>query len=99
MFDMTAYVEVSHLLEQVAEIEERLSPNERELFRSLKAKYAEPGQTDADDTTSGQTDADDTTCLEVMLRNVRIRQAHGLQTGQSATRAIEMTVRRGPPKD
>jgi hypothetical protein len=89
MFDMTAYVEVSHLLEQVAEIEERLSPNERELFRSLKAKYAEPGQTDADDTT----------CLEVMLRNVRIRQAHGLQTGQSATRAIEMTVRRGPPKD
>jgi len=89
MFDMTAYVEVSRLLEQVAKIEDRLSPNERELFRSLKTKYAEPGHTAADDKT----------CLEVMLRNVRIRQAHGLQTGQGATRVVEVTARRGPSKE
>ena len=65
MFNMTDYAQVSGLLEQVAEIEARLSPNERELFHSLKAKYAEPGHTAADDKT----------CLEVMLRNVRIREA------------------------
>ena len=89
MFNMTDYTQVSGLLEQVAEIEERLSPNERELYRSLKAKYAEPGHTAADDKTS----------MEVMLRNVRIREAHGLQTGQSAPRVVEVTARRGPPKD
>ena len=89
MFNMTDYAQVSGLLEQVAEIEDRLSPNERELYRSLKAKYAEPGHTGADDKT----------CLEVMLRNVRIREAHGLQTGQSATRVVQVTARRGSPKD
>ena len=89
MFNMTDYAQVSRLLEQVAEIEERLSPSERELYRSLKAKYAEPGHTGTDDKI----------CLEVMLRNVRIREAHGLQTGQSATRVVEVTARRGPPKE
>ncbi len=85
MFDMTAYAEVSGLLEQVAALEERLSPNERELYRSLKAKYAEPGHTSFDDKT----------CLEVILRNVGIRKAHGQATGANADRVIDLQPRRG----
>ena len=61
---MAQYVEVQRLLEEVAVVEARLSPNERELYRSLKAKYAEPLSIAFDDKV----------CLEVLLRNVEVRR-------------------------
>lgn len=85
---MAQYVEVQRLLEEVAVVEARLSPNERELYRSLKAKYAEPLSIAFDDKV----------CLEVLLRNVEVRRGFGLDTGESATRSIEMPRKREVPK-
>ena len=77
---MAQYVAVQRLLDDVAAVEARLSPNERELYRSLKAKYAEPIPIAFDDKI----------CLEVLLRNVEVRRGFGLETGESATRSIDM---------
>ena len=35
-------IQVNRLLDQLAAVEEKLTPNERELFHKLKAKYREP---------------------------------------------------------
>ncbi|MFQ5955550.1 MAG: hypothetical protein ACE5JZ_10840 [Kiloniellales bacterium] len=83
---MARFVELRRLLDAVAAVEDRLAPHERELYRDLKAKYAEPVQTAADDRT----------CLEVMLRNVEIRKSYGLDSGRASNRVIEVKRRRGP---
>jgi hypothetical protein len=83
-FDITRFAEVTRLLEELAPREAELSPNEREMYRSLKARYAEPGQTSFDDKT----------CLEVMLRNIEVRRRHGLAPGDQAERQIKVT--KGP---
>ena len=80
MFDMTLFAEVKRLLEEMAVVEPRLTPNELELYRSLAAKYAEPGDTAADDRV----------CLEVMLRNIKIREGYRLEPGDTAGRVIDM---------
>jgi hypothetical protein len=67
---LSELAEVTRLLERLAAVEEALTPNERELFHSLKAKYEAPGP--------GAGSFDDRTCLEVMLRNVEIRRGYGL---------------------
>jgi hypothetical protein len=87
MFDMTRYVEVKRLLEEVARIEDRLTPNELEMARSLKAKYDEPADTAFDDKI----------CLEVILRNVRIRAGYRLEPGDTAGRVIDLP-RKGEPE-
>jgi len=80
MFDMTRYVEVKRLLEEVAPLEGRLTPNELEMVRSLKAKYEEPADTAFDDKI----------CLEVILRNVRIRAGYRLEPGETTGRVIDL---------
>ncbi len=83
-------VQVNRLLDQLAAVEEKLTPNERELFHKLKAKYREPGATSFDDKT----------CLEVMLRNVEIRRGYALDPKDTVERNVE--IRRGyalDPKD
>ncbi len=80
-FDMARFVEVTRLLEELAPREAELSPNEREMYRSLKARYAEPGPTGFDDKV----------CLEVMLRNIEVRRHYGLKSGDEADRPIEVT--------
>ena len=72
--------QVNRLLGQLAAAEEKLTPNERELFHNLKAKYREPGATSFDDKT----------CLEVMLRNVEIRRGYGLDPQDTAGRIIDL---------
>ena len=89
MFDLKAYVEVKDLLDQVALIEDRLSANERELFRSLKAKYDEPGPGSFDDKV----------CLEVLLRNVEIRAGYGLTGRDAGTRRIDLPRQDDPEQD
>ncbi len=81
MFDMAQFVEVTRLLEKLAPREAELSPNEREMYRSLKAKYADPGPTGFDDKV----------CLEVMLRTIEVRRHYGLKSGQQADRRIKVT--------
>lgn len=73
-------VQVTRLLDQLATVEEKLTPNERDLFHTLKAKYREPGATSFDDTT----------CLEVMLRNVEIRRGYGLDPKNTVGRVIDL---------
>ncbi len=72
--------EANRLLDQLAAVEEKLTPNERELFHNLKAKYGDPGATSFDDKT----------CLEVMLRNVEIRRGYGLDSQDTVGRIIEL---------
>ena len=80
IFDMAQFVEVTRLLEELAPREAELSPNEREMYRSLKAKYADPGPTGFDDKV----------CLEVMLRNIEVRRHYGLKSGEGADRRIDL---------
>ena len=80
-FDMARFAEVMRLLEELAPRQAELSPNEREMYRSLEAKYAEPGPTGFDDKV----------CLEVMLRNIQVRRHYGLKSGDEADRPIKVT--------
>ncbi len=80
MFSLADFAEVKRLLEEVAAVEDRLTPNELELYRSLKAKYDDPG--------AGS--FDDKTCLEVILRNIEIRKGFRLAPGDTAGRVIDM---------
>ncbi len=80
MFEMAKFVEVKRLLDQVEAVETGLTPNEREMFRSLLAKYAEPGQTDFDDQV----------CLEVILRNVEIRKGYNIDPVRDPGRVIDL---------
>ena len=78
MTNLLRHTEVTALLERLEGLEDRLLPNELEMLRALRAKYAEPGVTDFDDAR----------CLEVILRNVEIRKGHrgGPAGPQSARR-------------
>ena len=79
MVDLAHYVEISRLLDEVATLEGQLTANERELFHTLATRYEEP--------VSGT--FDDKVCLEVMLRNVRIREGYGMKPGE-ATRKVDL---------
>ena len=79
-FDMARHARVARLLEEVAEVEERLAVNELEMVRHLRRKYADPGHGDGDDAT----------VLEVILRNVEIRKGFEIDAGTHVPRAIEM---------
>lgn len=87
-FDMARFAEVTRLLEELAPRESELSPNEREMYHGLKAKYAEPGETSFDDKI----------CLEVMLRNIEVRRRHGLEPGRQARGPIEV-AKKGRSRD
>ena len=80
MPDLIDLVEVNRLLDRLAAVEENLTPNERELFHSLKGKYREPGVTSFDDKV----------CLEVMLRNIEIRRGYGLDPQDTVGRIVDL---------
>ncbi len=80
MVQLANRVEVLELLEHVAEFEGELTPNEREMVCSLQAKYATPG---------GES-FDDKICLEVIIRNVGIRQSAGMKPSEAAIRKIDL---------
>ena len=80
MPNLSELAQVMGLLDQLAAVEEELTPNERELFHSLKAKYAAPGPGSFEDKT----------CLEVMLRNVEVRRGYGLAPQDTVGRVIDL---------
>lgn len=79
MVNLAHYAEIKALLDDVAALADDLSPNERELFHTLAARYEEP--------VTGS--FEDKTCLEVMLRNVALRKSYGLKASD-ATRRVEL---------
>ena len=85
MFDMARHAEVTRLLDAVEAAADRLTPNELELYRSLKAKYAAPDHNDFDDAV----------CLEVILRNIEVRKRHNMDPRKDPGRVIELE-RKGP---
>jgi len=87
MVNLAHYAEIKALLDEVAACADDLSPNERELFHSLAARYEEP--------VAGS--FEDKTCLEVMLRNVALRASYGMKPGD-ATRRVDLTRKPGETK-
>ena len=85
MVKLAQIAQVSQLVEQVAAVADRLTPNELEMFHHLKSKYAEPVQGHFDDVT----------CLEVILRNVAIREGYGHSPQSAAGRRIDLPRRPG----
>jgi hypothetical protein len=86
MPNLSELAEVMRLLDQLAAVEDELTPNERELFRSLKTKYESPGPTSFDDQT----------CLEVMLRNVAVRRGYNLDPQDTIGRIIDLPRKDDP---
>lgn len=85
MVNLAHYAEIKTLLDDVAACADDLSPNERELFHTLAARYEEP--------VTGS--FEDKTCLEVMLRNVALRKGYGMKASE-ATRRVDLA--RNPDK-
>ncbi len=84
MVDLARHVHVTALFETIDAVEGRLTPNELEMVRHLREKYAEPGHGDFDDAR----------VLEVILRNVEIREGYDIDARTHTPRAIEMERKR-----
>ena len=84
MFNMARHAEAMRLLQAVEAVAEELTPNELELYRSLKAKYAEPGNNDFDDVV----------CLEVILRNIGVRKGFNMDAREDTGRTIDLPVKK-----
>ncbi len=69
MVDLAQFVEIQRLLEEIAAVEDKLAPNELEMYRNLEARHADPGPVSFDDVR----------CLEVILRNVGIRKGYDME--------------------
>ena len=80
MFDMTAYAVFKARLDELGAVEDELMPNERETYRSLALKYAEPATPDATDAV----------CLDVILRNVEIRKGYDFDPATDGGRVIDL---------
>lgn len=87
MVNLAHYAEIKTLLDEVAACADDLSPNERELFHTLMARYEEP--------VTGS--FEDKTCLEVMLRNVALRRGYGLKASD-AVRRVDLARKPGKPE-
>lgn len=87
MVNLAHYAEIKSLLDEVAGLADQLSPNERELFHTLAARYEEP--------VTGT--FDDKTCLEVMLRNVELRKGYGLKASD-AIRRVDLERKSDKPE-
>ena len=81
MVDIANRAHVLQLLTEVEALADKLTSNELEMLYHLKSKYAAPDRGDFDDKI----------CLEVMLRNVSIRNAFKMDKAD-ATRVINMPV-------
>ena len=69
--DLATMIEIQDLIEKATRIENRLAPNEKEILQQLRDKYAGPCEIGFEDKT----------LLEVLLRNVAVRQKKGIGLG------------------
>ena len=86
MVNLVQRADVLNLIDQVDAVADRLIAGEREMLAHLKQKYAEPGPGAFDDKV----------CLEVMLRNVRIRAGYRFDPERDGGRIVEPFI--VPPK-
>jgi len=84
MFDMALHVRVGALLDTVEALDGELAPNEREIVRHMREKYADPGHNDATDVR----------VLEVIVRNVAIRKGYDIDVKRDPPRVIPVEARR-----
>ncbi len=80
MVNIVAYNELKRLITEVGELENKLSPNELEMLHSLKTKYQEIQDADPFDIAA----------LEVMDRNIKIRDGYGLDARKDTGRVITL---------
>ena len=71
--------QVLQLLKAFGNLKDKLTANELEMFSQIKMKYK----------TSTEGSFDDKVCLEVMLRNIKIREGYGMDKNE-ATRVINL---------
>jgi len=88
MFDITAYAELTRLIEETGAVEDALMPNELEMLHSLKEKYSEPLNPDPFDVTA----------LNVMLRNVEVRKGFHIDPKKDGGRVIDLPRAEEPKK-
>ena len=79
MVDLTNRAEVLQLLSELELVENKLTINEVEMFKQIQAVYKE----------ADIGAFDDKICLEVMLRNVAIREGYRMDK-KDAVRVIEL---------
>jgi len=77
--DLAERSQVLQLLIEFDDVKEKLTANELEMYVQIKAKYE----------TSDEGSFDDKVCLEVMLRNIKIREGYGMDKNE-ATRVINL---------
>ena len=80
MVELVAHVALQRLIEAAEAVEESLMPNEREMLRSLRAKYLVPIDVDPFDATA----------LEVILRNVEVRKGYDFDPRKDGGRVIDL---------
>lgn len=78
MVDLVNRAQVLKLLADFEEVTDQLTSNEFQMYSQIKVKY----------TSSDEGTFDDKVCLEVMLRNISIREGYGMDK-DSATRVID----------
>ncbi len=83
MVDLANPAQVLNLLAECGEITDKLTSNELEILSQIKAKY----------NASDEGTFDDKICLEVMLRNVGIRETYNMNKNE-ATRIINFEARK-----
>lgn len=88
MANLARMAEVARLLELLQPLEEQLLPNELEMVRSLRLKYADPAVTDFDDAV----------VLEVILRNIEIRRGFRIDPKTDGGRVFELERRPEDPE-
>lgn len=76
--------EVLQLLSELQSMQNKLTPNELEMYTSIKLRYK----------AFDEESFDDKVCLEVMLRNIGIRKGYGMDKNE-ATRVIDLGTDQG----
>ncbi len=85
MVQLVNRAEVLGLLDEVGELADQLTPNEREMVSTIKAKYDG----------LGDESFDDKICIEVIIRNVGIREGFGMKPSEAAMRSIDLPTEGG----
>jgi len=78
MVDLVNRAQILKLISELEDVTEKLTSNELEMYSHIKDKY----------TSSDEGTFDDKVCLEVLLRNISIREGYGMDK-DSATRVID----------
>ncbi|MGH6718423.1 MAG: hypothetical protein ACREER_03830 [Alphaproteobacteria bacterium] len=82
--DLARLARMQALLDELGPLDGLLLPNEREMVRHLRARIDDPGHTQFDDVHA----------LEVIRRNVRVRQGFDFDAARDPPRVINVKPKR-----